>query len=84
MARGWHYTKLSLTNALLSFSGMCFAFLLLFFCRFVLFSFCFVFMRSFVNVPLIFFLSSRPRNGLSTTCITTVLGMAEARQKNFF
>ena len=26
MARGWHCTKLSLSSALLSFSGMCFHF----------------------------------------------------------
>ena len=39
MARGWHYAKLSLSNALLlSFSGMCILLLFLSFCRF-----CFVF-----------------------------------------
>ena len=27
MARGWHYTKLSLSSALLSFSDVCFALL---------------------------------------------------------
>ena len=26
MARGWHYIKLSISSALLSFSGMCFVF----------------------------------------------------------
>ena len=52
MARGWHYTKLSLSSALLlSFSGMCFALVFLSFCRF-----CFVFCSrcSFVDAPLIF------------------------------
>ena len=39
--RGWHYTKLSLSSALLLFfSGMCFALLLLSFCLSFLF-FCF-------------------------------------------
>ena len=42
MARGWHYTKFSLSSALLlSFSGVCFVLLFLSFCRF-----CFVFMLS--------------------------------------
>ena len=42
MARGWHYTKHSLSSALLpSFSDMCLVLLFLSFCRF-----CFVFMLS--------------------------------------
>ena len=51
MARGWHYTKVSLSSALLlSFSGMCFV--LLFPSFFVLFLSCFCFVC--VDVPLIF------------------------------
>ena len=60
MARGWHYTKLSLSSAiLLSFPGMCFVFkekseIVPSFCRF-LFCFCFVlvlcFRGSFVDIP---------------------------------
>ena len=44
MARGWHYTKLSiLSSALfLYFSGMCFVLIFLYFCGFR-FCFCFVF-----------------------------------------
>ena len=43
MARSWHYTKLSLSSALLlSFSGMCILLLFLSFCRFS-FVFCCVF-----------------------------------------
>ena len=54
MTLGWHYTKLSLSSSLLlSFSGMCFVFLYLSFCRF-----CFVLFScsrwSFVDVRLIF------------------------------
>ena len=44
MARGWHYTKLSLSSALLPyFSVMRFVLLLLYFCRFglVFVLFCF-------------------------------------------
>ena len=43
MARDWHYTKLSPSSALLlSFSGMCFVLLFLYFCRFCVFVlFCF-------------------------------------------
>ena len=69
MARGWHYAKLSLWNARrLSFSGMCILlFLFLSLCRFCLFVFFFCSRWSFVDVSLIFFLSSRPRTGLATT-----------------
>ena len=57
MARGCHYTKLSLWSALLlSFSGMRILLLILFFVVFVLFR-CILFCSrwSFVDVPLIFF-----------------------------
>ena len=73
MARGWHYVKLSLSNALrLSFFGMCvLLFLFLSLCRFCLFVFFFCSHWSLVDVPLTdLFLSSKPRTGLATTCIT--------------
>ena len=71
MARGRHYAKLSLSNAArLSFSDLCILlFLFLSLCRLCV---C-VFLCShwsLVDVPLSFFLSSRPRTGLATTCIT--------------
>ena len=71
MARGWHYAKLSLSNALrLSFSGMCiFIFLFL--------SLSFLFVYVFLSLLLELgrcssdiFLSSRPRTGLATTYTT--------------
>ena len=83
MARGctcWHFTKLSLSSALLSFSGMC---ILLLFLSFAVF--CFVFVVFFcshwslVDVPLIFFCLAdhvpdwQPR---------ILLSMAEARSVN--
>ena len=57
IARGWHYTKLSLSSALrLSFSGLC---IMLLFLLFVVFVFVVVFFFrsrwSFADVPLIFF-----------------------------
>ena len=57
MARGWYYTKLSLSSALLlSFSGMCILLLFLIFCRFCFVLLCFFSRWSFfVDVPLIFF-----------------------------
>ena len=72
MARGWHYAKLSLSNApRLSFSDLC------------ILSFLFPFSLSFLCVSVFLllslglgrcssdlFLSSRPRTGLATTCIT--------------
>ena len=69
MARGRHYAKLSLSNAArlsrLSFSNLCILlFLFLSLCVFLCSHW------SLVDVPLIFFLSSRPRTGLATTCIT--------------
>ena len=63
--RGWHYTKLSLSSALLFFSGMCFVLLMfLYFCRF-----CLVFVLFYLYALLgglcrcssDIFLSSRPR-----------------------
>ena len=83
MARGWHYAKLSLSNARrLPFSGMC---ILLFFffslCRFCLFVFFFCSHWSLVDVPLISFCRAdhipvwQPRTGI-------VLGMVEARSIN--
>ena len=41
MTRGWHSTKLSLSSALLSFSGRCILLLLLSFCRICFVSLCF-------------------------------------------
>ena len=66
---------LSLSNAArLSFSDLCILlFLFLSLCRLCV---C-VFLCShwsLVDVPLIFFLSSRPRTGLATTCIITGYG----------
>ena len=72
MARGWHYAKLSLSNApRLSFSGLCillFVFLSLF--RFL--SVCVFLLLSLELGRCSFdlFLSSRPRTGLATTYIT--------------
>ena len=58
MARGWHYAKLSLSNApRLSFSGLCIlSFLFLSLCRFFFCVFVFFFCShwSLVDVPLIF------------------------------
>ena len=73
MACGWHYTKLSLSSALLSFSGMFLVFLF-----FVVVVFSFLCSRlSFVDdVPLIFFLSSRPRTtGRIGNHVCILLGM---------
>ena len=72
MARGWHYAKLSLSNARrLSFSDLC---ILLF--LFVSL-FCFLCVCVFILLSLELgrcssdlFLCSRPRTGLATTCIT--------------
>ena len=88
MARGWHYTKLSLSGALLlSFSGMCILLLFLSFCRFCFFvSLCSLFLF-FILLSLELcrcssdlFLSSRPRIGLATTYITGYT--VEARSVN--
>ena len=64
MARGWHYTKLSLSSVLIYFSSMCFVLLFLFFLSFFfcLFFVCFVFVFMLslelgtVDVPPIFVL----------------------------
>ena len=57
MARGWHYAKLSLSNAhRLSFSGLCILlFLFLLFVVFCVFVFFFCSHWSLVDVPLISF-----------------------------
>ena len=73
MARGWHYTKLSLSSTLLSFSGMCI--LLLFFSfLFVVFVFCccvfLLLSLELCRCSSDLFLSSRPRIRLATTYIT--------------
>ena len=73
MARGWHYTMLSLSSVLLlSFSGMC-----IFYCSFLfvvfVFVFCCVFLLSLelCSCSSDILLSSRPRTtGLATTYIT--------------
>ena len=69
MARGWHYAKLSLSNARrLSFSGMyILLFLFLSLCR-LLFVFFFCSHWSLVDVPLISFCPAR--TGLATTYST--------------
>ena len=71
MARGWHYAKLSLSNApRLSFPGMCILlFLFLSLCRFL----CVFFLLLSLELGRCssdLFLSSRPRTRLATTYIT--------------
>ena len=72
MARGWHYAKLSLSNARrLSFSGMCILLLFLF----LSISFLFVCVFLLLSLELgrcssDLFLYSRPRTGLATTYST--------------
>ena len=56
-------------SSIFFFSGICFVLLFLSFCRFCLALFS-CFRWSFVDVPLIYFLSNRPRTGLATTYIT--------------
>ena len=83
MARGWHYAKLSLSNApRLSFSGMrILLFLFLSLCRF--FFVCFVFFfcshSSFVDIPLISFC---PADHVPDWHPRILLGMVEARSVN--
>ena len=81
MARGWHYAKLSLSNALrLSFSGMCILlFLFLSLCRFRLFVFFFCPHWSLVDVPLIFFC---PADHVPDWQPSILLCMVEARLVN--
>ena len=73
MARGRHYAKLSLSNApRLSFSDLgILLFLFLSLCRFFFF-FCVFLLLSLElgRCSSDLFLSSRPRTGLATTCIT--------------
>ena len=78
MARGWHYAKLSLSNARrLSFSGMCILlFLFLSLCRFCLFVFFFCSHWSLVDVPLISFC---PADHVPDWQPRMVLGMVESR-----
>ena len=73
MARGWHYAKISLSNApRLSFSGPCILlFLFLSLCRFFcVFVFFFCSKVELGRCPSDLFLSSRKRTGLATTYIT--------------
>ena len=81
MARGWHYAKLSLSNApRLSFSGLCIMlFLFLSLCRFFVFVFFFCSHWSLVDVPLIFFC---PADHVSDWQPRILLGMVEARSVN--
>ena len=81
MARGWHYAKLSLSNALrLYFSGLCFLlFLFLSLCHFCLFVFFFCSHWSLVDVPLIFFC---PADHVPDWQPRILLGMVEARSVN--
>ena len=83
MARGWHYAKLSLSNApRLSFSGLCILlFLFLSLCRFcVLFVFFFFCSHwNLADVPLIFFC---PADHVPDWQPRILLGMVEARSVN--
>ena len=84
MARGWHYAKLSLSNAPpLSFSGLC---ILLFIfpslCRFLCVCVFLLLSLELGRCSSDLFLSSRPRTGLATTYITGYQGMVEARSVN--
>ena len=81
MARGWHYAKLSLSNARrLPFSDMCILlFLFLSLCRFCLFVFFFCSHWSLVDVPLISFC---PVDHVPDWQPRIVLGMVEARSVN--
>ena len=81
MARGWHYAKLSLSNApRLSFSDLCnLLFLFLYLCRFCVFVFFFCSHWSLVDVPLIFFC---PADHVPDWQPRVLLGMVEARSVN--
>ena len=80
MARGWHYAKLSLSNApRLSFSGLCILLFLLSLCRFCLFVFFFCSHWSLVDVPLIFFC---PADHVPDWQPRILLGMVKARSVN--
>ena len=79
MARGWHYAKLSLSNArCLSFSDLCILlFLFLSLCRFMCVCVFLLLSLELGRSSSDLFLSSRPRTGLAT-----VPGMVEARSVN--
>ena len=81
MVRGWHYAKLSLSNApRLSFSDLCILlFLFLSLCRFCVFVFFFCSPWSLVDVPLIFFC---PADHVPDWQPRVLLGMVEARSAN--
>ena len=81
MARGWHYAKLSLSNApRLSFSDLCILlFLFLSLRRFCVFVFFFCSHWSLVDVPLIFFC---PADHVPDWQPRVLLGMVEARSVN--
>ena len=72
MARGRHYAKLSLSNApRLSFSDLCILLLLfLSLCRFLCVCVFLLLSLELGRCSSDLFLSSRPRTGLATTCIT--------------
>ena len=72
MARGWHYAKLSLSNApRLSFYGLCtLLFLFLSLCRLLCVCVFLLLSSELGRCSSDIFLSSRPRTGLATTYIT--------------
>ena len=72
MARGWHYAKLSLSNASrLSFSDLCILLILfLSLCRFLCVCVFLLLSLELGRCSSDIFLSSRPRTGSATTCIT--------------
>ena len=82
MARGWHYAKLSLSNApRLSFPGMCILlFLFLSLCRFLCVCVFFCSHWSLVDAPLIFFCPAD--HVLPDWQPRILLGMVEARSIN--
>ena len=81
MPLGWHYAKLSLSNApRLSFSDLCILlFLFLSLCRFCVFVFFFCSHWSLVDVSLIFFC---PADHVPDWQPRVLLGMVEARSVN--
>ena len=81
MARGWHYAKLSLSNApRLSFSDLCILlFLFLSLCRFLCVCVFLCSHWSLVDVPLIFFC---PADHVPDWQPRVLLGMVEARSVN--
>ena len=72
MARDWHYAKLYLSNApRLSFSDLCILlFLFLSLYRFLCVCVFLLLSLELGRCPSGLFMSSRPRTGLATTCIT--------------